>query len=60
MDVFAPEARCFCPLKGSANGRGATAFGASIWMLYPSKQYLPEKTRLFIDLAISSKLIRPT
>lgn len=38
----------------------ATDFGASIWMLYPSKQYLPEKTRLFIDLAISSKVIRPT
>lgn len=27
----------------------ATDFGASIWMLYSSRDYLPEKTRLFID-----------
>lgn len=29
----------------------ATDFGAKIWILYPSKDHLPEKTRLFIDFA---------
>ena len=29
----------------------ATEFGAKVWMLYPSRDHLPEKTRLFLEFA---------